>query len=619
MKLVYNKKAEDPFYYIQKTVRNGSKTKSVTVRKLGRHSDLVKDHEDPLAYAKEELGKCNEEERKRRAENIISIDREIDLDEEIDSTGEADNEDEVVNIGYMFPSYIYSQLELSKFFDKISKERKYEFDCNLINRILTVSRIMNPASKLATIRDLGRYYENPDINYYDCMRFLSVLEENYDDYIGWLYKKSSNIVARDTAVCYYDCTNYYFEIEYPDDDYVDDVTGELIKGFRQYGRSKQHQPAPLVQMGLYMDGKGIPISMCLTEGNVSEQVTAVATEKKMIREFTDAKLIYCADAGLGSYDIRRFNSFGSRAFIVTQSIKKLSKKLQDAVFNDCDYRRLSTGDKVSLKAVQEFDRHCEENYPLYNDIIFKVIPAQRLQDLGFTETYTDENGNTKERKAKGTLDQYIIVTFSRKTMEYQKTIREKQIERAKKMIKNGSVERKGKTQNDPRRFITDDSNKKGNYKIDQSVIDEEAKYDGFYAIATNLNAYDEYKRIIEINSQRYKIEECFRILKTNFKARPVYESTKEHIIGHFMTCYTALLVYRLMEARINTEEEHYTTDQIIRNLNMMNVVNEDDMYYRATYKAGEINRALNREFPLELTKKRYLPKDLNKKVRKIRK
>ena len=619
MKLVYNKKAEDPFFYIQKTVRNGSKTRSVTVKRLGRYSELAGLYDDPLAYAREELRKCNEEERKRKEANLVGIDREIDLEEEIDSTGTPDNEDEIVNIGYMFPSYVYSQLELGTFFDRISRTRRMEYDCNLINRFLTVSRILNPASKLATVRQLGGYYENPDISYHDCQRFLTVLAGHYDEYIDWLYRKSGNIVQRDTSVCYYDCTNYYFETEYPDEEYVDEVTGEVMPGLRQYGRSKQHQPAPLVQMGLFMDAQGIPINMCLTEGNRNEQLTAITTEKRMIDSFSDKRLIYCADAGLGSIKIRKFNSFGSRAFIVTQSIKKLSQPLQDAVFSDCDYRRLSNGDRVSLETMKSFDRFAEDSLPLYSDIIFKVIPAQRLEDLGFEESYTDESGKTRTRKAKGTMDQYIIVTFSRKTMEYQKAIRDKQVSRAEKMISSGTIERKGKTQNDPRRFIKDDSEKKGNYSIDQNVIDEEAKYDGFYAIATNLDAYKEYERIIGISSQRYKIEECFRILKTDFRARPVYESSRDHIIGHFMTCYTALLVYRLMEARINSGEEHYTTRQIIDNLKRMNVINEDDMYYRATYRSGEISRALNREFPLEINRKRYLPKDLNKKVRKIKK
>ena len=614
MKLYYDRRLKDPTFYIQQGYRDSAgKATTRNVRTIGKYSELLKITDDPLAYAKEEVRKFNEEYSQGRVTLTRTVDFSLTLPRENTPVSSFTG----LNIGYMFPSLVYSQLELGRFFRKATEDSRAQFDCNQINRLLTVSRIMKPESKLATVSHLERYYEMPDIKYHDCMRFLTVLSDHFEEYLDWLYRKSTKIVPRDHSVCYYDCTNYYFETEYPDEDYVDKVTGEVMTGLRQYGRSKQHQPAPLVQMGLFMDGQGIPINMCLTPGNVNEQLTARKTEERMLKSFGDRQMIYCADAGLGSIKIRKFNSFGSRAFIVTQSIKKLSKDLQDAVFSDCDYRRLSNGEAVSLEEMKSFDRFDEKNLSLYNDIIFKVIPAPKLDDLGIDEIYVDDNGNTKKRKAKGVFDQHIIVTFSRKSMEYQKAIRDRQVERAEKMISSGSVKRKGKNQNDPRRFITDDSENEGSYEIDRDLIKEEEKYDGFYAIATNLDATEEYRRIIEISSQRYRIEECFRILKTDFRSRPVYESSREHIIGHFMTCYTALLVYRLIETRINNENEHYTTRQIIETLNNMIITDIDGTYYRSNYTNSDICFALNREFGLDLDKVYYEQKFLRKIVKKI--
>ena len=335
----------------------------------------------------------------------------------------------------------------------------------------------------------------------------------------------------------------------PDDDYVDEVTGEVFPGFRKYGISKEHRPNPIVQMGLFMDRHGIPLSMSLNPGNQNEQLSAVPTEEKMMKSFKNKQLIYCADAGLGSCDIRRFNSFGSRAFIVTQSIKKLSDPLKEAVFNDCDYRLLSNDQPMSLETMKTFDRMDEKNLNLYNDKIYKVLPADKLVDLGLEETYLTQTGKERIRKAKGSLKQYVIIIFSRKSMEYQRAIREKQVERARKLITSNKVDKLGKNQNDPKRFIKKDKRSKDTYLLDEEKIAEERQYDGFYAIATNLDASEEARQIIEINSQRYMIEDCFRILKTNFRSRPAYEHIEEHIRGHFMTCYTALLIYKVLEYR----------------------------------------------------------------------
>ena len=609
---VLSHESKNPTYFIQQGIRNGKKTTTRNVKVIGKHNDLLKITDDPLQYAKDMVKAYNDDIKN----NKIKINISIDFDKQLSSSDKI-SKSLNINIGYLYLQKIYHDLKIRDFFDDIVSRTKITYDVNEINRFVTFDRILEPRSKLGTFKHLDSYFEAPDIQYHNILKHHSLLAENFDDYIDHLFTNSNNIVKRDTSVCYFDCTNYYFEIEEPDEDDYDDVTGELISlGLRKYGISKQHQPAPLVQMGLFMDGSGIPISMCINPGNQNEQVCATATEEKMLRTFTNKKLIYCADAGLGSLDIRKFNSFGNRAFIVTQSIKKLSDTLKEAVFNDFEYKLLSNNKVISIEEMKSFDKKDKNNLNLYNDHAYKVIPADKLVDLGLEEIYTTKTGKTRKRKAKGTLNQYVIITFSRKMMEYQRKIRNKQIERAKKLIRNDRVEDLKKNQNDPKRFIMKAENKKDTYIINEELIKEEEKYDGYYAIATNLDAIKDAKEIFEINSQRYKIEDCFRVLKTYFKARPVNHRREDRIIGHFMVCYTALLIYRLLEVKLKQHNYHFTTGEIIENLKNMNVVNNHDIYYQSTYSGSELCNALNEVFGLELNKEYYQPKILRKKIKK---
>jgi transposase len=374
-------------------------------------------------------------------------------------------------------------------------------------------------------------------------------------------------------------------------------------------------------MGLFMDGSGIPISMCINPGSDNEQKCAVPLEQKLVKMFRGKRFIYCADAGLGSYNIRKYNSMGGRGFIVTQSVKKLSEVLQQAVFNDYDYKLLSSGSPVTIEDMKGFDRFDEKNLPIYNDLAYKVMTVKKPIDLGLREEKVLKNGKTKMVKVKGILAQYIIITFSRKMMEYQRHIRNAKIERARDILENKDVEDVKKGPHDVTRFIKRNSTGKNgekaidHYEIDQAAIDEEEKYDGYYAVATNLD--DDVKDILQINSNRYKIEDCFRILKTNFRARPVYHRNRKRITAHFMICYTALLIYRLLECKLNEYGKHFTTANIIETLRNMSVMNVQDMYYTAAYRGSQVCTALNGVYDLGLDKKNYLPKDLNKKIKNI--
>lgn len=609
MKLYYDKRLKDPTYYIQQGFRNGKKTTTKNIKRLGKHSELLLITDDPLEYAKNEVKKMNEEYRSGRSEFIVTM----DFNERIPSTDSPCSNSTSLNIGYLYLKDIYAKLNLSDFFKSVSSDRKITYDCNKICQLLTYARILDPASKYGTYDKLDTYYEKPQVEYQHMIRFLDILDRNSDKYLKHLFDNSENIVKRDTSVMYYDCTNYFFETEKPDEEIVDEVTGEIILGLRQFGISKENKTSPIVEMGLIMDSRGIPISMCIHPGNTNEQLTAVPLEKEVIRMTGNKKFIYCADAGLGSYNIRKFNDMGGRAYIVTQSVKKLGQEIKNIVFNDSNYHLLSNDDAITLKEMRTFDKKDANNLSLYNDFAYKVIPANTAMDTGLYEEKVYKNGRTKKVKTKGTLHQYIIVTFSRKMMEYQRTIRERQLERAKKLLRLKDPEKIKKGPNDIRRFLKNTSSDTANYVLDMDKIHEEEKYDGFYAVATNLD--DSAKDILAVAQNRYKIEDCFRIMKTNFDARPVFLRKPERIRAHFLICYTALLIYRLMECKLDDNLTHVTTSNLIKTLRNMNVVNMDDMYYKSIYSGSQALDALERCFELQLNRKYYRPSDLNKIVK----
>lgn len=613
MKLYYDKRLKDPTYYIQQGFRNGKKTTTKNIKRLGKHSELLLITDDPLEYAKNEVKKMNEEYRSGRSEFIVTM----DFNERIPSTDSPCSNSTSLNIGYLYLKDIYAKLNLSDFFKSVSSDRKITYDCNKICQLLTYARILDPASKYGTYDKLDTYYEKPQVEYQHMIRFLDILDRNSDKYLKHLFDNSENIVKRDTSVMYYDCTNYFFETEKPDEEIVDEVTGEIILGLRQFGISKENKTSPIVEMGLIMDSRGIPISMCIHLGNTNEQLTAVPLEKEVIRMTGNKKFIYCADAGLGSYNIRKFNDMGGRAYIVTQSVKKLGQEIKNIVFNDSNYHLLSNDDAITLKEMRTFDKKDANNLSLYNDFAYKVIPANTAMDTGLYEEKVYKNGRTKKVKTKGTLHQYIIVTFSRKMMEYQRTIRERQLERAKKLLRLKDPEKIKKGPNDIRRFLKNTSSDTANYVLDMDKIHEEEKYDGFYAVATNLD--DSAKDILVVAQNRYKIEDCFRIMKTNFDARPVFLRKPERIRAHFLICYTALLIYRLMECKLDDNLTHVTTSNLIKTLRNMNVVNMDDMYYKSIYSGSQALDALERCFELQLNRKYYRPSDLNKIVKKFSK
>ena len=604
MKLMYNKNAKDPIYYVQVGIRQGKKTTTKNIARIGKHSELLRDHSDPLAYAREYVRKLNEQKE------MVDITLYLNFAHKLLPSDDDVSRSLVFNTGYLVLDRIYRDLNIRTALEKMMSETRATFDLNQIVRFLVFDRILDPGSKLHTVCHLDSYYERPRFDYQHVLRGMDVLSENFDNYICHLYEASSKIIKRDTTVCYYDCTNYYSEIETADEDIVDEYTGEIIEGFRKYGLSKDHKPNPLVQMGLFMDSDGIPMSMCLTKGNEAEMNTVLPLEKKLVRIIKNSDFIYCADAGLGSYDIRKFNAMGGRRFIVTQSLKKLPDTLKEAVFNDSHYRLLSNGREISIETMKSFDP--ASNLSLYQDRAYKVEDASRELVMDFPEERIIRE-KKKTVKAKATLEQRIIITFSRKSYEYQRKIRAGQIERAKKLLKTSDPEAIKKGANDVRRFIRRKASTKESYILDEEKIREEEKYDGYYIIATNV--YDKsVQEILDISSKRYRIEECFRITKNDFVSRPYYHRLKERIIAHFMLCYTALLIYRLLEVQLDRNGTHFTTRQIIETLKNMNVTDFDGFIYKSLYTDSRTLQAIMKIYPLKLDHQYYLKTTLDKLI-----
>ena len=613
MKLYYDRKSKDPTYFIQMGIRNGKKTTTKNIARIGKHSELLSITDNPLAYALKQVDEYN----KKLNEEKVTYTQTIDFNEKIINNGDISSSSLCKNIGYLVLNKIYSDLNLKEFFESICKDKKITFDPNLINMALTTLRILDPGSKLYSQSKLNTLYGDIDFSYQAIPKYMDILEENYNEYLSFLFKSSNKIIKRNTSVCYFDFTNFYFEKESEDIDVYDDVTNELIKGLLKYGVSKEHRPNPIVQMGLFMDGDGIPLSMSINSGSDNESINAVPSEKELIKMFKDKDIIYCSDAGLGYTNTRVFNDMGGRKFVVTQSVKKLSDVYKQAVFNDYDYKFSKDHKKASLEFMKTFDRKDNKNIDYYNGYIYKSFEVDNMVDIGLTEIKQYKNGKTKEVKSKGVLKQRVIVTYSRKMAEYQKKVRNRQIERAQSLLENIDPETYKKGPNDVTRFIKKNKTlNKTDYCLDEDKIKEEEKYDGFYAIATNI--FDKKEdEIIAIQANRYKIEDCFRVLKTNFSSRPVYHYKRERIRAHFLICYTALLIYRLLEVKLDRNGTHFTVNQIINTIKNMNVLEFDKAFYKACYTGSNVLDAFEKLFHLGLDRKNYLPSTLNKKLKNL--
>ena len=531
---------------MSKTVRIGNKSTTKTIEKIGTYDEIKEKcgDMDPLDWAKQYAAKRSKEEKAANQDVIIKY-----------SSSSLINKDEKrsCNIGYLFLQYIYYSLGLHDICQSISNKHKFKYDLNDILSMLVYSRILAPGSKRSSLSQAEFFLEKPNCALHQVYRSLEALASNNDTFQAQLYKNSAKIVDRKSGVLYYDCTNYYFEIEESDD-------------FREYGVSKEHRPNPIVQMGLFMDAAGMPLSFSIFNGSDNEQPSMTPLEEKIISDFGMSDFVVCTDAGLSSIDNRKFNDTGNRKFVTTQSVKKLKSFLKDFALSDNGWHL--SGSKKEYK-ISELD---EEND--YDKTFYK-------------ERWIKEDG----------LEQHLIITYSIKYKKYQQSIRERQIERASKLLSSPSKINK-KRANDPKRFIAQNhATKDGEVAckttayLDEEQIKNEELYDGFYAVCTNLD--DDVPAIIRINKRRWEIEEFFRIMKSEFKARPVYLSRKDRITAHFLICFTALIIYRILEKRLDNK---YTCEEIIGTLKNMNMLICPGDGYIPTYTRTDITDSLHDAF-----------------------
>ena len=488
------------------------------------------------------------------------------------------------NVGYLFLEKIYNQLSIKNICDCIQDKYQFHFDLNEILSYLIYARIIYPSSKLETFSQCKNFIKQPSFQLHDEYRALSYIAQNMDYIQEQLFINSKNILERNSRVIYYDCTNYFFEIDSQDD-------------LRRYGISKGHRPNPIVGMGLFMDGDGLPLSFNIYPGNTNEQNTLIPEESKIINNFKleDSKIILCTDAGLSSDEIKKFNIKDNRGFIITQSIKKLKDKYKEQVFDKSNWRIVNDlKNTYNLESIEN-DNELRDKY--YNTLFYKIIETE-----------------TKSVK------QDLIVTFSFKYFDYNRNIRNNQIERAKKSIETGNVVRKGKNQNDYKRFI-DSLNITDNgevadttkYYINEETIKEEEKYDGYYGLTTNL--IGEIEEILKIVKGRWEIEESFKIMKSDFLARPVNLSREDRIKAHFMTCFIALLIYRILEKKLNYK---YTTSQLLDTIRNMTMLEQKGLGFEPEYERTIITDDLHDIFKfytdLDLVTYKKMKKILNTKL-----
>lgn len=391
-----------------------------------------------------------------------------------------------------------------------------------------------------------------------------------------VYKNSLNVVERNTKILYYDCTNYFFEIE-------------QAEGLKQYGLSKENRPNPITQMGLFMDGDGFPLAFNINSGNTNEQTTLKPLEMQIIKDFELSKFVVCTDAGLASNDNRKFNNIQNRSYIVTQSLKKIKGHLKEWSLSSNGWHTLNSTKEINLDDIDKSG----DNEEIY-----------------YKERWINENG----------LEQRLIVSYSPKYAAYQKTIRNRQIERAQNLINNPTKFSKNR-QDDPKRFIkaasvTNDGEiaSKKVFSLNTTAIEKEQEYDGFYAVCTTLE--DDILEIIKINKRRWEIEESFRILKTDFKARPVYLKRDDRIKAHFTTCFLSLLIYRILEHKLN---EKYTSQKIISTLREMNLAKEFEEGYIPLYTRTSLTDELHEKFEFRTDYEITTEKKMKKILKDIKK
>lgn len=597
MRLSKIKKKNDIFYYVIKSLPGGS-TKIYEV--IGKHSELLKVCDDPEAFAKRRVEEINDAIKS----NLLVVNERVDFSERIPPSSDLSSRSTLRNIGWFYLRSIIGELQLDSFFSKIQGKQKYSMDA--VNTHLVVNQILDPGSKMHAWGNIDKYMSMEKYDLHQSYRFLTDLSSHKEELQKHLFESTKRIVELDTSVFMYDLTNFYFEAEEEDIDFLDG-DNILQYGFRKYGKSKENRPNPIVHMGLFVENKGVPISFTVEKGNTNEQETVLPIETRIIKEYGHSKFIYCSDAGLNSYAIRFFNMMQGRRYVVTHSLKKTEGKEIGLMFKDLNWRFKDNDEKASLdhfrslcdKVIGGEKLTDEEQNLLKRDVIYKKFPTKHKIDASKLAV-----------GAKGKIDfeETIFLTFSAKFYLYQNKIFNKQLSRAENWLEKGIEKRRN--QNDPSRFIketayTDSGEVAVNREkaINEKAVGDEEMFHGFYAVATNLDKT--INEVLEINSNRWMIEYCFRILKSFFETRPMFVFTEDHIKGHLTICYEALLVFQILSLKLKEAGNAYSARSILDTLKNMMVSNHNNQYYEANYTNSRVLQSLENIFDLKLDREKY--------------
>ena len=546
MKLTISKSKNSTILYMTKSIYIHGKHTSKVVEKLGTIEEVSAraNGEDPILWAKKYIKEKTQNEKLEKADIISKFSQTNQIEKNIQK---------LFNAGYLFLQDIYHDLKLNEICKNISNQYKFEYDLNSILSRLIYTRILEPSSKLSSFEASKKFLEQPNFELQHIYRALEVIAKETENIEAEVYKNSLELVKRNTKILYYDCTNYFFEVE-------------QAEGLKQYGVSKEHRPNPIVQMGLFMDGDGFPLAFSINSGNTNEQTTLKPLEKQIIKDFNLSHFVVCTDAGLASRENRVFNNLQNRSYIVTQSLKRIKGHIKDWALSSKEWHTLNSN--------KEFDLNEIDNSSENNEIYYK-------------ERWINENG----------LEQRLIVSYSPKYATYQRSLRNAQIVRAQNLINNPSFVSKNK-QTDPKRFInstyvTNDGEVAGKRKLslNKQAIANEEMFDGFYAVCTTLE--DDICEIIKVNKRRWEIEESFRLLKTEFKSRPVYLKNDDRIKAHFTICFLSLLIYRILENKLDYK---FTSSEIIKNLRELNMFEITGEGFIPTYLRNEFTDTLHDKF-----------------------
>ena len=555
MTLQLKKSGNYTYLYALKSFRKeDGKCTTKVVEKFGTVEELREklNGEDPIEWARARVAEMTAIEKEENKRVVVEYDPKAYIQK---------GEQRSYNGGYLVLQKIYYELGLDYICKKIAKKHKLlKYDLNGILSMLIYTRILYPGSKRSSLEDARKFFEQPECSLEQVYRALSLLAEEFNEIQADVYKRSLKLGKRNTQVVYYDLTNYFFEWE---------EEGGLV----QFGHCKEGRPLPIVQMGLFMDHDGFPLAMCIEPGNKAETSTLKPMEQILKDKFGLSKLVVCTDGGLSSYENRKNDSVGDRSFITVQSLKKLKKYLQEWAL-DCRGWRTAGSDK-------EYD-------------ISTLDPAEYYETLFYKERWDPTKMSTGE-----TLEQRIIVTFSFKYREYLAYVRERQVNRAVALLQKGQgATSKRKSPNDAKRFIkaehcTTDGElaQIESYSLNQEMIDQESRFDGFYALCTDLE--DPAPAIIRLNGGRWIIENGFRIMKTDFDARPVYVRRDDRIKAHFLTCFLALLIYKYLEKKVNRAGKHFTTEEIVDTLRSMDFLSIAGEGYVPTYTRTDLTNHLH--------------------------